>query len=500
MKVRAVRAVAILLALGGVWRLIRYAVRFPFWGDEAFVGLNLLNKGFRALTGPLEWNQVAPLLFLWSEKAAQLLLGPTELSLRLLPLLAGLAALPIFHRLARLALEPLEADLATGIFAVSYLPLRFACEVKPYSLDLLASTALLLLALEWKSEPSRLVGPIVLVGVTPLAVALSYPSVFVLAAAGLTLIPGAWSDRRPATKLLFAGWVVSAAAVFVFLFFVADAAQFRGQGGFRNLFWQDAFPPAHPVKLLLWLVSVHTGAMLGYPAGGNDGGSTLTFLLCVLGVFALRKSSRPGLLPMCLLPFGFTLLASALHLYPYGNPRVAQHLVAPICLLAGAGAGAALRFRSSPPEAVRRRALPVFAALGLLASVGMAVDVVQPYRGKSDVNLRAVARSIAAVAQPGDRVIVVSIEEEPPPAVLQFYLRREGLSVCFDGALGANPLPRQVFVVSFRPPEETRALRERLMSASPPFAPAGETTYDVKGAFDRTPPGACFVTRWRRAG
>jgi hypothetical protein len=127
------------------------------------------------------------------------------------------------------------------------------------------------------------------------------------------------------------------------------------------------------------------------------------------------------------------------------------------------------------------------------------VDIAQPYRSKSDVNLRAAARAVASEAGPGDRVVVVTIPEEPAPAVLQFYLRSAGLSVSFDGSLGADPLPRQVFVVSFQSKDATAALRDRFASAVPPFSPTGEITYDVTGAFDRTPPDACVVTRWRRA-
>src|SRR4051794_37654139 len=54
-----------LVALGLAWRLVRYLLRFPFWGDEAFVGLNLPGRGYLDLTGRLRHDQVAPVLFLW---------------------------------------------------------------------------------------------------------------------------------------------------------------------------------------------------------------------------------------------------------------------------------------------------------------------------------------------------------------------------------------------------------------------------------------------------
>src|SRR5687768_2654679 len=77
-----------LVTIGVLWRLIRYGLQFPIWGDEAFVCVNLLDESYVALTGPLHCGQVAPLLFLWGELAVYQVLGGSEWAVRLLPLLA----------------------------------------------------------------------------------------------------------------------------------------------------------------------------------------------------------------------------------------------------------------------------------------------------------------------------------------------------------------------------------------------------------------------------
>src|SRR5438552_269656 len=100
-----------LVLLGVGWRLLRYFLQFPLWGDEAFVCVNFLKDNFVALTGPLDCDQVAPLFFLWGELAIFKLLGGSELAVRLLPLLAGLASLALFWRLAWRLLPPLGAAL-----------------------------------------------------------------------------------------------------------------------------------------------------------------------------------------------------------------------------------------------------------------------------------------------------------------------------------------------------------------------------------------------------
>ena len=53
--------VVVLLALGVAQRLLRYLLRFPVWGDEAFVCLNLMDRDYLGLLRPLRFDQVAPL-------------------------------------------------------------------------------------------------------------------------------------------------------------------------------------------------------------------------------------------------------------------------------------------------------------------------------------------------------------------------------------------------------------------------------------------------------
>src|SRR5262245_20179516 len=120
----AVVLLVVIVGLGA--RLVRYLLAFPIWGDEAFICLNLLDRDALELTGPLRFDQVAPVLFLWLESAAYHLLGPSELALRLPSLLAGCAALLLFVPLSRLLLSRSAALLAVGLLSVSYYPIRHA--------------------------------------------------------------------------------------------------------------------------------------------------------------------------------------------------------------------------------------------------------------------------------------------------------------------------------------------------------------------------------------
>ena len=131
-------------------------------GDEAAVGINILDRDYRGLLQPLGYGQVAPIGFLWSERAVYQVLGMSELAMRLLPTLAGTAALFVPARWAKVVASPLAAVIAVGILAVGNYPVFRCVELKPYAGDLLASMALLYLATRycagWTGEMAGVAG------------------------------------------------------------------------------------------------------------------------------------------------------------------------------------------------------------------------------------------------------------------------------------------------------------------------------------------------------
>src|SRR5581483_9238561 len=112
---RAATRIALgLLLFGLLWRTVRYLLQFPVWGDEALVAINFVRLDYAQLTQRLENCQIAPLLFLWGERAALCLFGPSELSLRFLPYLAGVCSLALYWRLTGLLLNAHARLFAVG--------------------------------------------------------------------------------------------------------------------------------------------------------------------------------------------------------------------------------------------------------------------------------------------------------------------------------------------------------------------------------------------------
>ena len=144
---KVIQATVFIVLLGLLWRAVRYALGFPLWGDEAFVAVTLLEGDFAGLSRPLEFFQIVPPGFLWSEWLMVHCLGSGEWALRLIPFLAGVASLLLFWRFCRGVASRRTTLMALAILAASFYPVRHAAEVKPYATDLLVS--LILTTMGW---------------------------------------------------------------------------------------------------------------------------------------------------------------------------------------------------------------------------------------------------------------------------------------------------------------------------------------------------------------
>ena len=144
-------SVAIAIVASGLEaaQLLRAA---PLWVDEEMIALNLRDRPFADLAGPLWLGQSAPLGWLIVQRAALLALGPAEAALRLLALMFGIATLAAAAWMGERWLNRASAALLVLLCAWGEWLSFFRFEVKHYSAD--AFWALLLPALAvWALEP-----------------------------------------------------------------------------------------------------------------------------------------------------------------------------------------------------------------------------------------------------------------------------------------------------------------------------------------------------------
>jgi len=390
---------------------VRYALGFPIWGDEGFVAVTLQEHSFRELFHPQEYGQVAPLLWWWLEKAMLTVCGGSVWALRLPSILAAVATTWLMLRFLLRALPERSAVFAYAIFAVSYYPLRHGIELKPYALDLLWAVVMMDLAWsllqEGPRDSRRLLG---LMAMGLVGVWASFPSLFLSSAIGTVLFVRWWPGslrRMPWTFLALLLW--GGLLIFEVSWMSASYADPHIQAAPwlpAMDMWTRTFPPtAEWWRFPWWWLSLHTGWLSAYPTGGPPPGSALNFALIVAGAVALWRRAMAGFVVLLLAPLLFNLAAAYQHAYPYGGSvRVSIYMAPAFCLLMGHGLAVLLARLRPRAEAVGT--VIMLSLLLLFGAVGVARDVHRPYKGLSDRNSAAFAKSFAAQVRPGDRVVV----------------------------------------------------------------------------------------------
>jgi hypothetical protein len=389
------RWLALFLLIGVLARVVRYYLCFPLWDDESFLCVNFIHRSYTELLQPLDYHQVAPVLFLWIERAAVQIFGFNEYALRLIPLITSLGSLFLFRRVAGHLLSGPALIFAVATFAVSYPGIRYAAEAKPYGTDMCLSLLMLSLVLEWYQHRNpRFLDALVIL--MPFALGASYPAVF--AAGGLSLVVGAALWRQGGATREWLSWIVwnlSLVASFIVWFSLVGRIQSGAEGDFMGEYWKQNFPPIAQIWLLpFWLLKTHASDFLAYPLGGPNWASSVTLLVCLAGLWRLGCQRKYLWLGLMFGPAGLHFLAAALQKYPYGgHVKFSQYLAPMICCLIGVGIVQFLDWRSRYGYSVSRGFLWICGILFMIGLGDIARDLANPYKTRSDDRARAFARS-----------------------------------------------------------------------------------------------------------
>lgn len=330
----------IIIGLGIALRLRQYLANRSLWHDEALLALNIINKNFGGLLGKLDFSQAAPPGFLLLEKLSTIIWGNSELALRLFPLLAGCACLPLLYYLSRCILSSAGRLLALAILSFGWHAIYYSSEAKQFSLDSAIVLMLFLLGTRiYEREPVRCdYWTAAIIGM--MAPWFSHPAVFAMAAIWGVLTIQNIKNRRALISILGMGclWLLS----LVVLFLVN--LRLLSQNRFLSDFWAPFFMPLswqapawtyYVVKLTLY----NPGGLSSFIANENalvfNVLPSIPFILFMIGLLhILRRKLRFGaLLGLTLLA---ALLASALGKYPFGV-RMVLFLVPVFAILIGSG-------------------------------------------------------------------------------------------------------------------------------------------------------------------
>jgi hypothetical protein len=365
---------AALLTLGLALRCYHYLNNPPVWHDEAALIINVLDKDYGELLGPLFYSEAGPPLFMWILKATVPVLGDGTFALRLLPFLASCVALVGMAVLAVRLLPPAGALCLVLLFACSDRLLWHCCEAKPYAIDVLLAVGLLALFVK-KEEPvpPRLLGTLLLLALlSPALVFLSFPACFLLGGAALALLPAVWQARSWRVWAVYGLFGLLLGGSFLALLL----GPIHAQKNERMLnCWIHLFPPWDRPWLVPWMLVVRLTEVFRYAS--EPIGNVLS-VLAVGGAVRLWRDGRRRLVTFILAPIALAALAWLADQYPLGAARVMVYAAPGALLLVGAGVQPVLDWLGERPRAARV-AGPVLACLLLFPVAQAAYRMMRPW-------------------------------------------------------------------------------------------------------------------------
>lgn len=401
-----------------------YAANFlggkGLWHDEAMVALNLRHLSWGELAGRLDYDQLAPIGWLYLQKALYQLTGDLEFGLRLSSCVAAAGALVLFRNLAFRVLGGFGGLTALTLFVLMEPAIRYAAEAKPYTVDLFLVVAVMITSVRLISlDPPRWWNFAFFALVGFAAIVFSLAAAYLLAAAAVAVFLTLALHRSRESAGVVVGISAAWFAAFLILMLGVYAPQLAGselvEGGAHQFFSRTSFAPFPPTSLadLMWYVD--WGARFVIFLFGKIAVIPLMILFFV-GVFVLIPRS----LPLALIAWGpliIALVASSFEVYPLYE-RLVLFLAPGLLLAAGAGAS---WLAARGPRAFAVAAMLVLAvSLSAAALVGAELGKRPPFANQE---LRPALAILAAQVRPGDQVHVGA---EGAPSYL-LYRREFGL-------------------------------------------------------------------------
>ncbi|MEM9922884.1 MAG: glycosyltransferase family 39 protein, partial [Cyanobacteria bacterium P01_D01_bin.50] len=307
----------LIISFGILVRLIQYLSNRSLWADEAVLALNIVNRSYLELLQPLDYDQGAPIGFLWIEKLAIQIFGNNEYALRLFPLVSGIVSILIFYTLAKRFLRLQAVPIALAFFVSLHYLVYYATELKQYSTDVFIALLSFLTVMQIATEKLNRIKIIVCSLLGALGIWFSHPAVFTLAGVGASVLAIDIVKKEGKSKIfpslvIYLTWSIS----FIIFYFVS--VQSLNDNNNLMTSWRDAFPSSfYDINWMFNALGKFFYRPLGF-VGITDGLAIFAFLVGCISLFRRQKEK----LLLLLSPLIATLFASFLQKYPFRSRLV----------------------------------------------------------------------------------------------------------------------------------------------------------------------------------
>lgn len=429
-----------------VLRGVHYFGRSSMWLDELASAFNISERSFYQLaTESLDFNQVAPLGFLWLQKTATLLFGVNDHAYRFFPFVLSLLSLVLFLSICKNFLKGLPLLGAFTLFALSIAMVFYGGESKQYSGDVTAALFLVWSSVQLakgKLTPGALLG--ISVGGF-LLIFCSMPAVvlapFVLGMVFLQLVKKKTALPSRQFALVAASWAFACLLLSYYAKFVIST----GTQEAMSDYWSRGFAPLTSVPdFLLWIpVKLHKELSFSLAWFATEEIPQLKYIawslliLSIPGILYLRKQFGMATV-MLLAPVIVALTLAIFRVLPFDG-RVSIYATWPFLVSGMAGI---ITLTQWVPKIVSPG---IAAGLTLLVSLPIGLLLIgvpslhPPYNSQS---AQPVLRELKKQLQPDDIVYVYFKSNY----AMRFYGPEEGITnyVAGRGYATADSILREI--------------------------------------------------------
>jgi 4-amino-4-deoxy-L-arabinose transferase-like glycosyltransferase len=307
----------VIICFGILIRVIQYLYNRSLWADEAVLALNIVNRSYLELLQPLDYDQGAPIGFLWIEKLTIQIFGNNEYALRLFPLVTSIISIFLFYELAKRFLRLQAVPIALAFFVSLHYLVYYATELKQYSTDVFVALLSCLIVIQVATQKLNNIKIIIYSCLGALAIWFSHPAVFTLAGvgAGILLIDTVKKKKKSTifqSLLIYFTWLISFA-----IFYLVSVQSLNNNSDLMTS-WKNGFPSSfYDINWMFNALGKFFYRPLGF-VGITDGLAIFAFVVGCISLFQRQKEKL--LLLLC--PLIATFFASFLHKFPFRNRLV----------------------------------------------------------------------------------------------------------------------------------------------------------------------------------